>query len=441
MSLIHMEVKIILETGRVVKAGDLVYRQVGQTTQSSFRYDTEYLKDPEAVALCTAELPLHSPGKRKIYQTPKNRPSGLHRVFESCLPGRFALGLLRKSFNLPASASPGEILQFQGFSGTGALGFISKQTTPEMADPNLEIVDAEFAEISETAQTMYHDPAQYSRNNAYVRKLTNTSGSLDGHRPKFLGSFDDRRWVIKLPTVKDQTNFAALEAASLRTAEECGLFVPDHFVASIDNQADPALFVQRYDITADNGRRIQQNADALLRDYALKHDLSLQHSYERLAHVTREMSTAPNLDLKRLFGLMVFNIGLGNKDDHSKNFEFLTVNRETRLSPVFDVLPNVYHVEQHSLALTDADPQHRSQFTRQEILEMHDYFNLSLEEATKILDTTCEKLVNWKSHALRFQASELEAEQFQLQINKNIQQLCPKVKALLEAKKTTSNIR
>ncbi len=58
-----------------------------------------------------------------------------------------------------------------------------------------------------------------------------------------------------------------------------------------------------------------------------------------LADVIRHVSTQPGQDLQRLYRQMVFNVMLGNTDDHLKNFIMLHNDEGWRLSPAFDLVP------------------------------------------------------------------------------------------------------
>ena len=50
-----------------------------------------------------------------------------------------------------------------------------------------------------------------------------------------------------------------------------------------------------------------------------------------------------------LFRQMVFNAVIGNTDDHLKNFIMLRDQTGYRLSPAFDLLPDVYDKREHVL--------------------------------------------------------------------------------------------
>jgi serine/threonine-protein kinase HipA len=64
----------------------------------------------------------------------------------------------------------------------------------------------------------------------------------------------------------------------------------------------------------------------------------------------REVSSAPVIDLARLFEAVIYNYLVGNTDAHGKNFSVLyhgagTVNPEIGLAPLYDVVSTLYYPE------------------------------------------------------------------------------------------------
>jgi serine/threonine-protein kinase HipA len=53
-------------------------------------------------------------------------------------------------------------------------------------------------------------------------------------------------------------------------------------------------------------------------------------------------------EVEKMFRQMVFNVMIGNKDDHAKNFSFLYKNGKWILSPAYDLLPSAGFNGQHT---------------------------------------------------------------------------------------------
>ena len=52
-----------------------------------------------------------------------------------------------------------------------------------------------------------------------------------------------------------------------------------------------------------------------------------------------------------MFRLMVFNVLIGNKDDHAKNFSFIFKNKRWQLSPAYDLLPSYGFNNNHTTTI------------------------------------------------------------------------------------------
>jgi serine/threonine-protein kinase HipA len=72
-------------------------------------------------------------------------------------------------------------------------------------------------------------------------------------------------------------------------------------------------------------------------------------SYDELAVAVRKHSAAPAADVDALFRHAVFNVAIGNTDDHLKNFWMLHDERGWRLAPAFDLVPDVSERQEHVL--------------------------------------------------------------------------------------------
>jgi len=56
-------------------------------------------------------------------------------------------------------------------------------------------------------------------------------------------------------------------------------------------------------------------------------------------------------EVVKMFRLMVFNIAIGNKDDHAKNFSFIYHDHSWKLSPGYDLLPSVGFNNNHTTTI------------------------------------------------------------------------------------------
>lgn len=112
-----------------------------------------------------------------------------------------------------------------------------------------------------------------------------------------------------------------------------------------------AKFPVRDDDRAAGSRRFYASAMALLRK-----DHSEGISYLELAEVLHHRGAKDFIaaDLEQLFRRVVFNVAVGNRDDHLCNHGFLLTPTGWRLAPAFDVNPNPDKAE-HVLNIDEKD--------------------------------------------------------------------------------------
>ncbi|MDQ3205285.1 MAG: HipA domain-containing protein [Pseudomonadota bacterium] len=107
------------------------------------------------------------------------------------------------------------------------------------------------------------------------------------------------------------------------------------------------------------------------------------HSYLDLVAVIEDegTSTTINDELEQLFRRVMFNILIGNRDDHLRNHGFLRVGNGWRLSPAFDVNPNPDRHD-HVLAIDESDTSPDTAL----LLSTSDYYRLSRQAAAAIAE-------------------------------------------------------
>ncbi|NTW88882.1 MAG: HipA domain-containing protein, partial [Desulfobulbaceae bacterium] len=74
-------------------------------------------------------------------------------------------------------------------------------------------------------------------------------------------------------------------------------------------------------------------------------------SYGDIADIIRRVSTDPSRDLSNLYNQLLFNVLIGNTDDHLKNFCMIFDGDGWKLSPAFDLLPNIGLNREHVLRI------------------------------------------------------------------------------------------
>ena len=170
----------------------------------------------------------------------------------------------------------------------------------------------------------------------WLRQLITPGASLGGGRPK--ASFrdtDGSLWLAKFPSSEDRRDVGLWEYLTYQLSVDAGIDMPAAQVLRLSSRGH-TFAVQRFDRTL-TSRRLY--ASAMTRLARKESDGS---SYlDIVGAIENEGSnTQINLQLIQLFRRALFNIIIGNRDDHLRNHGFLREGNGWMLSPAFDVNPN-----------------------------------------------------------------------------------------------------
>ena len=301
--------------------------------EGSFRYTKEYLAHPDAFALDPEHLPL-SPA-----DVATQRSQGVHGVFEDALPDDWGRELLSRKWNIPRSEQTvPNFLKFLGSNGLGALSFYTDKEKPYL-DPSGNLHD-----LSRLVDAALNYDAGLPVEADDLRTLFSCGSSPGGARPKALiKNKAGMLWIAKFPKLNDKYHVEPIEAASLQLARDAGLQVPDFLIQNAGNRK--VLLVERFDVTAQGGRNHMISMQTLLGA-----DGYYNLSYSDMFTVINKYSYRPQEDTNKLFRQMVFNTAIGNTDDHLKNFCLLHTAKGFRLSPAYDLVPDIHHNREHRLS-------------------------------------------------------------------------------------------
>lgn len=115
----------------------------------------------------------------------------------------------------------------------------------------------------------------------------------------------------------------------------------------------PAYLTRRFDLLPD-GRKLHMEDFSSLSGLLVRGSSNAKYrgSYEELAAVVARVSSAPLLDLRLFFRMVLANYILCNGDAHAKNFSMIDVdNGAWRLAPVYDVMNTRIHVADDDFAM------------------------------------------------------------------------------------------
>lgn len=246
---------------------------------------------------------------------------------------RVMLHLHPRSLKTPLDA----LLRMEGH-GAGSLLFSGSAThcKPRADSPPLDQLGAAL-EAAEAVQL--GRPIQKA-----VRELMAAGTSLGGVRPKIAACDDKgRHWIAKFPKYDDTADLPRLEVATMKLAKSCGINACETRFVALGSKS--VALIRRFDRLPDGRTHHYASAHGLWnRSTASETSAQDWASYGGIADLVRRIVVAKDIKatLRELFRRMVFNVLIGNTDDHGKNHGFLMDERgHWQLAPAFDLLPTI----------------------------------------------------------------------------------------------------
>ena len=170
----------------------------------------------------------------------------------------------------------------------------------------------------------------------WIRQLIAPGASLGGARPK--ASFrdaDGSLWLAKFPAMEDRRDVGHWEYLAWQLSRDAGVEMPPARVLKLSGRGH-TFAVQRFDRRVPS-RRLYSSAMTRL----ARQDSDGASYLDLVEVIEREGSSKQIGDqLIQLFRRVLFNILIGNRDDHLRNHGFLRDGNGWVLSPAFDVNPN-----------------------------------------------------------------------------------------------------
>jgi serine/threonine-protein kinase HipA len=362
--------------------------------QVRFRYDGAWLKDARAFAL-DPDLSLD---EHPFFPKPE---LGNFGVFLDSSPDRWGQTLMKRREALHAKderRTPRTLYAWdflvgvQDFTRQGALRLRLAGTKeflgnePMAAPPVTTLLELEAVAYQLSSRRI--DDLDALRK--WLAVLVAPGASLGGARPKAnFTEVDGSLWIGKFPARDDDRDVGAWEYVLHGLAIQAGIDVPAAKLLRLNNEFR-TFCVQRFD--RDKGvRRFYASALTLLRK-----EQSEGSSYLELAHWLRSKGDGAQTDedLKQLFRRVAFNVAVGNRDDHLRNHGFVLGLNGWRLSPAFDVNPNIDKAE-HVLNIDDAD----NRPNLETVLSTAEFYGLSPAQARQVVDAVATAVDGWADAA------------------------------------------
>lgn len=235
----------------------------------------------------------------------------------------------------------------------------------------------------------------------WLSVLVAPGASLGGARPK--ANFTEKNgalWIAKFPANDDDRDIGAWEMLAHQLARKCKIDLPEARLIKLGSNFR-TFIVQRFDRS--NGQRIHFASAMTMLKQTSNNDVG----YFDIANLIMKRGAKGHIkrDLEQLFRRLVFNVAISNRDDHLRNHGFILEPTGWRLSPAYDLNPNIDKAG-HTLNLD----------INNNLLEVHelvttaDYYDLTYDQATKITSEVVEIVKSWKAVAKNLGISNGEIE-------------------------------
>lgn len=238
-----------------------------------------------------------------------------------------------------------------------------------------------------------------------LKILLAPGSSLGGARPK--ASVIDNEGnlcIAKFPKKDDTGNVVLWEAVALTLAKDAGINTPDWIVKEISGKH--VLIIKRFDRI--NNKRIPFVSAMTMLSAT---DGDKNYSYQDIADIIRQNSSAPKDDMEELWKRIVFSVLISNTDDHLRNHGFIRAdNNGWRLSPIYDINPSIDNIGILSTMIAQGD----FSATLENALSVAEYFEISPEKANKIIKQMQTNIAQWKQVAKRIGLSQAEINKMEI---------------------------
>ncbi len=244
-------------------------------------------------------------------------------------------------------------LTFMLNSGTDRPGALDFQASATTYRPR-EAANASLEELQEAAGLVERgEPIPATLDHALFH-----GSSIGGARPKAQIEDGDRKFIAKFSATNDTYSVVKAEFIAMRLAEHAHLAVAP---ATITKSAGrDVILVERFDRVLSTRGWTRRAMVSALTIFGL-HEMEGRYvRYSDFAEIVRARFTTPVETLRELFGRMVFNVLVGNTDDHARNHAAFWDGNALTLTPAYDICPQARSGREANQAIFIHDDDRRS---------------------------------------------------------------------------------
>ena len=379
--------------------GELSYESLRGTDSYGFCFNEEWLRTQGGLFL-SEDLNNYSGVQ---YTTGSGDIFG---CFSDALPDRWGRTLLNRREQILAQEEKRPLRRLTSFdyflgiddySRMGGFRFKESadadfiNTSPTLRIPPLTDIRALEAASKEVEQSEERNELPDKR---WIVQLIQPGTSLGGARPKAsVLDTDGSLCIAKFPSRKDDYDAELWEHLCYLLAKRAGITVAETRVLQT-SETYHTLISKRFDRT-EQGKRIHFASAMTLLGLHDGDNAMNGYGYLDIVDFIIRHCTDVESNLRELYRRVVFNICIGNSDDHFRNHGFLLTPKGWTLSPAYDINPTLS--KHQSLLVTSTSNEADLSLLR----EASEEYMLSKEIADTIIGEVCNVLKDWLSLATR----------------------------------------
>lgn len=293
-----------------------------------FAYGESYMSRPEAISLFTPELPL-----RTGWIDPPEGMDMAGCLWDSSPDSWGQRVIIARLTGLLGAAADEVTLEPTTFlieSGSNRIGGLDFQASATNYVPR-----AETATLDELHTAT--DALQSGELHAELFKALVDGTAVGGARPKVLIRDRDIEYIAKFSVSSDPYPVVKAEAVGMELARRVGIAAPGSRV--VKSLGRDALLIERFDRPSSGERRMMVSGLTLL---GFGDFLGARYSsYPEILNVLRQLASSGKNLGRTLFERIVFNIAIGNTDDHARNHAAFWDGQHLELTPAYDLCPQL----------------------------------------------------------------------------------------------------
>jgi serine/threonine-protein kinase HipA len=295
-----------------------------------FTYGKSYLARPNAIPVWLPELPLVD--SVIVPEAPHVIAGALRDAAPDQWGRRVVLN--RQFQRRGRDVDTGELdeLNYLLLSGSDRIGALDFQTSATEYVPRLQR-EATLQELLNAADAVEKGVPLSPELEEALRHGT----SIGGARPKAQLVDGNRKMIAKFSASRDTHNVVQAEFLAMRLAKIVGLQVAEVDLARAEGK--DVLLVERFDRVWNGNGFLRKLMVSSLTLQGLDENGARYASYPAVADVLRHRAADPKGDLRELWSRMLFNILVGNTDDHARNHACFWDGTAVRLTPAYDIDP------------------------------------------------------------------------------------------------------